>query len=96
MHRTCALNLSYSPDVTNQTLDLITSQRQTYGTIAYVRGLQDHPLRETFPFVRKLERALDATDTPTPPRCESTSEEETWPDDDNYFGDSDDSSTPPY
>ena len=43
-----------------------------------------------------LERALNATNTPTPPSRESTSEEDTWPDDNGYFGDSDDSEIPQY
>ena len=58
-------------------MDLITSQGQTYGTIAYVRGLQDHPLRENFPFVKTLERALDTTITALPPSRESKMDEET-------------------
>ena len=43
-----------------------------------------------------LEKALDATNTATSPSRESTSDEETWPDEDNYFDESDDSGTPQY
>ena len=84
---TCALDLSYVLNADNQTLDLHTNQSQTYGTIAYVRGLEDHPLRESFPFVQTLERALNATKTMLPPSRESTWDEDAWGDDVDYSDD---------
>ena len=74
VHRTLEEKIRYQPK--RDALDLITEQGDLYGTIAYVRGLQEHPLRDVRPFVAKLETALDNTNTMLPPSRESTSEEE--------------------
>ena len=63
VHNTRAENLGYKADTKAGVLDLVTNDGQLYGSIAYIRGLRDHPLREAVPFVRRLERALDDTDT---------------------------------
>ena len=96
VHKTKAEDLSYRVDATGNALDLLTNKGQLYGTIAYVRGLQNHPLRETVPFVAKLERALDATNTMLPPSRESTSEEESPLDSASHESESDDDDIPPY
>ena len=59
VHKTKQGDLNYSPDVTGKALDLKTNEGLLYGTIAYVRGLQQHPLRKTSQFVARLEKELD-------------------------------------
>ena len=79
---------AFVPDTDGGALDIQDDQRGLYSTIAYVCGLEDHPLRDHVQVVHTLEAALAATGTMAAPDQESTSEEE---DRDNAVADSDDS-----
>ena len=63
MHEIVQQDDSFVPDMNNGVLDIRDDQRRLYGTIAYIRGLSDHPLRDQAPVVHTLEAAL----APWPP-----------------------------
>ena len=84
MHQCFERQDEFAPDVANQTLDIRDSQKRLVGTIAYVRGLEDHPLRDHVRVVHQLEASLAATNTMPAPNQESTTDEDdSEPDDPN-------------
>ena len=74
MHEMVRRDDSFFPDMRDGKLDIRDNQCRLFGTIAYVRGLADHPLRDQVPVVHNLEAA---TGTMAVPEEESTTDEET-------------------
>ena len=88
MHKCIDRDDEFAPDVTGRALDIRDDQKRLVSNIAYMRGLEDHPLRDHVRVVHQLEASLAATNTMAAPDQESTSEEE---DRDNAVAESDDS-----
>ena len=76
MHEMLARDDAFVPDMVDGVIDIQDHQRQLYGTIAYVRGLDTHPLRGHARVIHTLESALQATGTMTAPEEESTTDED--------------------
>ena len=76
MHQMLQRDDSFVPDMTDGFLDIRDDQRRLYGTMAYARGLDTHPLRDQAPVIHTLEAALAATGTMAAPEEESTTDED--------------------
>ena len=76
MHEMLERDDSFVPDMEDGFLDIRDEHRRLYGTIAYARGLDTHPLRGQARVIHTLEAALSATGTMAAPEEESTTDED--------------------
>ena len=78
--RTCSCKIQanlqgFGADYRNERLYLLDEQERQVATIAYIRGLENHPLRGTNPDIQEALRLLRRTNTRRPPDTLSSSEE---------------------
>ena len=76
MHEMLQRDDAFVPDMEDGVIDIRDSHRRLFGTIAYARGLDTHPLRGQAKVIHTLEAALAATGTMAAPEEESTTDEE--------------------
>ena len=96
MHECFLRDDAFIPDEDVGALDIRDEQRQLYGTIAYVRGLENHPLRDQATVIQRMENTLAALGTMTAPEQESTTDEDTGLGQNQEPDDTDGSTTPEY
>ena len=78
--RTCSCRIQMGgqglePDYRGERLYLLDAQERRVGTIAYIRGLENHPLRGTEPDIQEAINLIRRTNTRRPPDRMMSSDE---------------------